>query len=222
MAEEVEIMDATEKVADNQEEVRLACEEVAEEKSVAEMDDEADENRPQVAVPGMEVACGYNRYAQDLVPYDQKESIQIPREVDDDEEMKSETWKKTEVMGRGEMELIRIESSSLSELDKVKEMMRLFKEEVGELKEKSSKRKEEHEEKKIINLNKSEEEKVGKKERVEGKCYYSPALSEYEFYTPMCWNIYEEFQGTHRTHIRGEEVEVRGRRGKPGKRGKRH
>ena len=42
-------------MADNREEVRPACEEVAEEKDVAKMDDEADEDEPQVAVPGMEV-----------------------------------------------------------------------------------------------------------------------------------------------------------------------
>ena len=63
VAEEVEITDATAELADNREEVRPACEEVAEDKSVAEMDDEADEDEPQVAEPGMEVACGYNRYA---------------------------------------------------------------------------------------------------------------------------------------------------------------
>ena len=66
VAEEMEITDATEEVADNREEVRPACEEVAKDKSVAEMDD--------VAEPGMEVACGYNRYAWDLEPYDQKET----------------------------------------------------------------------------------------------------------------------------------------------------
>ena len=66
VAEAVEIMDATEKVADNREEVRPACEEVAEDKRVAKVDDEADEDEPHVAEPGMEVASGYNRYAQDF------------------------------------------------------------------------------------------------------------------------------------------------------------
>ena len=96
----MEITDATEEVADNREEVRPACEEVAEEKTVAEMDDEADEDEPQVAVPGMEVACGYNRYAQDLVPYDQKESIQVPMEVDDVNKEKNETSRKGEDLER--------------------------------------------------------------------------------------------------------------------------
>ena len=48
-------------MADNREEVRPAYEEVAEDMSVAKVDDEADDDEPQVAVPGMEVACGYNR-----------------------------------------------------------------------------------------------------------------------------------------------------------------
>ena len=61
MAEEVEITDATEEMADDREKVRPACEEVAEDMSVAKVDDEADEVEPQVAEPVMEVACGYNR-----------------------------------------------------------------------------------------------------------------------------------------------------------------
>ena len=66
MAEEVEIMDTTENVAEKQEEVRPACEELAEGRSVAEMDDKGDENEPQVAEPGMKVAKGYNRYSQNM------------------------------------------------------------------------------------------------------------------------------------------------------------
>ena len=82
VAEEVEIKDATEEVAEIREKIRPACEEVAKGKEVAEVDDEADEGQPQVAEPGMEVAEGYNRYAQDIMLYDQKESIQIPMEID--------------------------------------------------------------------------------------------------------------------------------------------
>ena len=66
VGEEVEIMDATEEVADDREKVRPAYEEVAEEGSVVKMDDETDEDEPQVALLGMEVACGYNKYTQDL------------------------------------------------------------------------------------------------------------------------------------------------------------
>lgn len=46
---------------------------MAEESGVAKVDDKADEIQPQVAEPGMEVAEGYSRYAQDIVLYDQKE-----------------------------------------------------------------------------------------------------------------------------------------------------
>ena len=86
MAEEVEIKDATKEVAENQEEVRPTCEEVAEEKRVVEMDDEADKDEPHVAELGMEVASGYNRYAQDMVSYEQKEPTLVPMEIDDEEE----------------------------------------------------------------------------------------------------------------------------------------
>ena len=58
MAEEVGVKDATEEVVDHLEDIRPACEEVAEDESVAKVDDEADEAVPQVAVPGIEVACG--------------------------------------------------------------------------------------------------------------------------------------------------------------------
>jgi len=84
VAEEVEKMDPTEEVADNREDVRPACEEVAEEM----MEDEPhqtvaviiglDKVEPQVAEPGMEVDRRYNRFALDLVPHDQEESIQVP------------------------------------------------------------------------------------------------------------------------------------------------
>ena len=137
VAEEVGIMDATEEVADNREEVKPACEEVAEDKSVAEMDDVADEVEPQVAEPGMEVACGYNRYAQDLEPYDQKESIQVPMEVDEDRKNTSSRLEELEKEGR---DLIKVIPSSLSNRDKMEEMVRLFEEEVGELKKKTSKK----------------------------------------------------------------------------------
>ena len=160
VAEEVEITDTTEEVADDQEEVRPTCEEVAEEKSVAEMDDEANEDEPQVAVPGMEVACGYNRYAQDLVPYDQKESIQVPREVDDIVKEKVATSKKIEELEKEGRELIKILPSSLSDMDKAKEMVRLFEEEVEELKRRISKKIEVKEKEEIINLNKLEDEDV--------------------------------------------------------------
>ena len=80
-AEEVEKIDATEEVAEDREEVRPACEEVAEK----EAEDEpyrvvawfVGKRRvePQVAEPGMEVDEGYNRFALDLVPHDEEESI---------------------------------------------------------------------------------------------------------------------------------------------------
>ena len=143
MAEEVEITDATEEVADNRKEVRPACEEVAEEKSVAEMDDEADEDEPQVAEPRMEVACGYNRYAQDLKPYDQKELIQVPMEVDEESEGEKVSSKKIEDLEKRGMELVKVIPSSLPDIEKAEEMVRLFEKEVELLKEKSSKKLEE-------------------------------------------------------------------------------
>ena len=160
VAEEMEITDATEEVADNRENVRPACEEVAEEKSVAEMDDEADEDEPQVAVPGMEVARGYNRYAQDLVPYDQKESIQVPMEVDDIVKEKMATSKKIEELEEEGKELIKVLPSSLSSMDKAEEMIRLFEEEVEELKRRTSKKIEVKGKEEINNLDKSEDEDV--------------------------------------------------------------
>ena len=160
VAEEVEITDGTEEVADSREEVRPACEEVAETKSVAEVDDEAEEDEPQVAEPGMEVACGYNRYAQDLVPYDQKESIKVPMEVDDDDEGDSVTSKKIEEMERRGREMIKVLPSSLSDINKAEEMVRLFREEVEELKKRTSKKIEGEGKEEINNLNKSEDEDV--------------------------------------------------------------
>jgi len=84
VAEGVEKMDATEEVADDRREVRPACEEVAEEF----MEDEPQQVvavfrglgkvEPQVAEPVMEVDERYNRFALDLVPHDQEESIQVP------------------------------------------------------------------------------------------------------------------------------------------------
>ena len=160
VAEEVEITDATEEVADDREEVRPACEEVAEEKSVAKVDDKADEDEPQVAVPGMEVACGYNRYAQDLVPYDREESIQVPMEVDDITKERMATSKKIEELEKEGKELIKVLPSSLSDIEKAEEMVRLFKEEVEELKKRTSKKIEVKGKEKINNLNKSEDEDV--------------------------------------------------------------
>ena len=160
VAEEVEITDATEEVADDREEVRPTCEEVAEEKSVAEIEDEADEDEPQVAVPGMEVACEYNRYAQDLVPYDQKESIQVPMEVDDIVEERKATTKKIVELEKEGRELIKIVPSSLSDMDKAEEMVRLFEEEVEELKKRASKKIEVKGKEELTNLNKSEDEDV--------------------------------------------------------------
>jgi len=82
VAEEVEKMDATEEVADDRREVRPACEEVAEE--VAEYQPQTfwvvgrGMVEPQVAEPVMEVDERYKRFALDLVPHDQEESIQVP------------------------------------------------------------------------------------------------------------------------------------------------
>ena len=160
MAEEVEITDATEEVADSREEVRPACEEVAEEKGVAETDDEAEEDEPQVAEPGMEVACGYNRYAQDLVPYDQKESSQVLMEVNDIVDERMETTKKIVDLEKEGRELIKVLPSSLSDINKAEEMVRLFREEVEELKKRTSKKIEVEGEEEIKNLNKSEDEDV--------------------------------------------------------------
>ena len=160
VAEEVEITDATEEVADDREEVRPTCEEVAGEKSVAEMDDEANENEPQVAVPGMEVACGYNKYAQDLVPYDQKESIQVSMEVDDIVKEKMTTSKKIEELEKEGRELIKVLPSSLSDIDKAEEMVRLFREEVEELKKRTLKKIEVKGKEEVNNLNRSEDEDV--------------------------------------------------------------
>ena len=112
-----------------------------------------------MAEPGMEVAFGYNRYAQDLVPYDQKESIHVPMEVDDERKEDSVTSKKIEEMERRWKEVIKVIPSSLSNLDKTEEMVRLFMKEVEELKEKSSKKIEEGK-KRLTNLDKSEDEDV--------------------------------------------------------------
>ena len=137
VAEEVEKTDPTDKVAENWEEVRPAYEEVAEDMSVAKEDDEADGDEPHVAVPGMEVACGYNRYVQDLEPYDQKESIQVPMQVNDESEGERISSKKIEEMEKRGRELIKIRPSSLSEWEKAEEMVPLFKEEVREIRERS-------------------------------------------------------------------------------------
>ena len=142
VAEEVEIKDATEEVAEIREEIRPACEEVAEGISVAELDDEADDFEPHVAERGMEVAKGYNKYAQDIELYDQKESIQVPMEIDSD---RKETTI-SEEMGRvekGIMDLVRVVPSSLPEREQQLERLRLFQEEVRALKERSSKKIEE-------------------------------------------------------------------------------
>ena len=142
VAEEVEIKDATEEVAELRDKVRPTCEEVAKGKSVAEMDDEADEVEPQVAEPGMEVAKGYNRYTQDIELYDQKESIQVPMEIDSDER-KATVSEEIGSIERGIMDLVRVVPSSLPEREKQLERLRLFQEEVRELKERSSKKIEE-------------------------------------------------------------------------------
>jgi len=71
-------------VADDREEVRPACEEVAEElmenkphQTVAVFIG-AGRVEPQVAEPGMELDKRYNRFALDLGPRDQEESFQVP------------------------------------------------------------------------------------------------------------------------------------------------
>ena len=138
VAEEVEITDATEEVADNREEVRPACEEVAEDDSVAKMDDEADEDEPQVAETGMEVASDVNRYAMDLVPYDQKESIQVPMEVDEKEE--ESLSKKIERMENKGREMIKVLPSLLSGDRKTERMVEIFQREIKELKQESLKK----------------------------------------------------------------------------------
>ena len=148
VAEEVEIKDATEEVAEIRGEVRPACEEVAKGKEVAEVDDEADEDEPHVADPGMEVAEGYNRYAQDIVLYDQKESFQVPMEIDS--EIGKEVTISDEIadMEGRMMNLVGVVPSSLPEKEKQLEMLRLFQEEVRTLKERSLKKIEEKEKEK--------------------------------------------------------------------------
>ena len=143
VAEEVEIREATEEVAEIREEIRPTCEEVAKGKSVAEVDDEADEDESHVAEPGMEVAEGYNRYAQDLEIYDQKDSIQVPMEVDIVEKEEQTISDEIAIVENRMVDLIRVVPSSLSEKDKHLEMLRLFQKEVGELKKRSSKKIEE-------------------------------------------------------------------------------
>ena len=160
VAEEVEITDATEEVADNREEVRPACEEVAEDDGVAKTDNEADEVEPQVAEPGMEVASDVNRYAMDLVPYDQKESSKVLMEVDDVVGERMETSKKIEELKKRGRNLIKVLPSSLSDRDKAEEMIRLFEEEVEELKKRASKKIEVEGEEEINKLNGSEDEDV--------------------------------------------------------------
>ena len=108
VAEEMEIPDATEEVANICEEVRLAYEVVAEEMSVAQMNDDADEDKPQVAVLGIEVACECNRYAQYLVPYEEKESIQIVMEVNDEEKEREDTSKKIEELEPEAEEMVKV------------------------------------------------------------------------------------------------------------------
>ena len=145
VAEEVEITDATEEVAENREEVRPACEEVAGDIDVAEMDDEADEVEPHVAEPGMKVAEGYNRYAQDMVLYDQKESIEVPMEIDSVKNKEVDLSEEIRDIEKGIEDMVRVVPSSLPERNKQLEMLRLFQEEVRQLKERSSKKIEEKE-----------------------------------------------------------------------------
>ena len=161
MAEEVGIKDATEEVAENRDEIRPACEEVAKGKGVAEMDDEADEDEPLVAEPGMEVAEGYNRYAQDLEIYDQKESIQVPMEVDIVENEKPAISEEIAGMENRMVDLVRVVPSSLSERNKYLEMLRLFQEEVGELKRRSSKKIEEEKRKEGLGSSGDEDAIIG-------------------------------------------------------------
>ena len=161
VAEEVEITDATEEVADNREEVRPACEEVAEDKSVARMDNGADEDEPQVAEPGMEVASGYNRYAQDIELYDQKESIQVPMEIDNINGERNETSKKIEDLEKRGKELIKVLPSSLEDTEKAEEMIRLFREEVEELGRKTSKKIEERGKKRLLGTSEDEDAMIG-------------------------------------------------------------
>ena len=161
VAEEVEIMDATEEVADDREKVRPACEEVAEDKGVAELDDEAEEVEPQVAEPGMEMAYEYNRYAQDLVPYDQKESVQTPMEVDGNEE-KEEDSRRLRTLGveiLSMVETVKVKPSSLSGTEKGLKMIEIFEKELAELAKRSSK-KIEVEKEEVKNLNNAEDEDV--------------------------------------------------------------
>ena len=161
VAEEVGIKDATEEVADNREEVRPACEKVAEEEGVAMMDDEADEVEPQVAEPRMEVASDVNRYAMDLVPYDQKESSQVLMEIDDIGGGGNKTSKKIEDLERRGDELIGVLPSSLKDVEKAEEMVRLFEREVEELKRKTSKKIEDGERKRRLGTSEDEDAIVG-------------------------------------------------------------
>ena len=127
---------------------------------MAEVDDEAEEDEPQVAKPVIEVACDVNRYAMDLVPYDQKESFQVLMEVDDINGKGKETSKKIEDLEERGKEIIRVLPSSLDDIEKAEEMVRLFREEVEELKKRTSKKIEVKEKEEINNLNKSEDEDV--------------------------------------------------------------
>ena len=143
VAEEVEIAEATEEVAEIWEEVRPTCEEVASGKGVAKMDDEAEEVQPQVAEPGMEVAKGYNRIAQDIELYDQKESVQVPMKIDSVRDQKIAIADEIANMEKRMMDLVRVAPSSLPEKEKSLVRLRLFKEEIKELKDRASKKIEE-------------------------------------------------------------------------------
>ena len=157
VAEEEEIKDATEEVAESREKIRPACEEVAEDMSVAQVDDEADKIELPVAEPGMEVAKGYNRYARDIELYDQKEPDMVPMEISGDEEEKEVTISdEIDNMDKRIMDLVKVVPSSLSERDKQLERLRLFQKEVEELKKRSSKKIEEK--KKVAKLRNSEDE----------------------------------------------------------------
>jgi len=75
VAEEVEKADAIEEVADSQDEVRPACEEVAEEKRLIPYwevvkKEEAERTQSQVADVKMEIDERYDRFVRDLVPND--------------------------------------------------------------------------------------------------------------------------------------------------------
>ena len=105
-----------------------------------------------------------NRYAQDLERYDQTESIQTLMEVDGERSNDNgltESSKKIEELNRGGEELIRTIPSSLKDRNKAEEMIRLFEEEVRDLKNKFSKKIEEGNEMKGLGSSGDEDRMIG-------------------------------------------------------------